>query len=93
MKYIEAFKGWKGYSKSELIYGKYRPIFVGTGGIKKYNSPVIGGDAFNRRLKRDKVRVPATRENLAKTARFNIKYGDEPYQRWGRRELKRLGLK
>lgn len=80
MKYIEALKGWRGYKKSELIKGKYRPIFFSK--LKYYSS--------SKSDRKDVIRVLATKENLRKTAEFNINYGAESYQKAGRRLLKKV---
>lgn len=87
MKYIEALKGWTGYDKSELLEGKYRPIFFGRK-VVYYKKRKIKPDWLHS--ERNKVRVPATKENLRKTALFNIKYGSEYYQKVGRRLLKKV---
>ena len=82
-KYMLALKGWKGYKKSELLDGKYRPVF---GKIETYNSKKCsaGLESF--------VRVPATRENIRKQLIFNIRYGSEGFQRDALRSAKARGI-
>ena len=70
--YIEGLKGWKGYKRKELLNGKFRPIF---GRVKKYSSKKISGGEFQKRLKKDNVRVLATKKNILKQIQFNERYG------------------
>lgn len=74
MGYMDALKGWTGYSKEELIDGKYRPLF---GDIKGYKSPNKKRNEFTKEEKY--IRVPMTIENIQKQICFNIKYGAEGY--------------
>lgn len=98
MKYIEAFGYYfDGYDSSgkpkythyskdkEYIQGNIRPMFF-TGRIKKYSSknPKIKG------MRMGIIRIPATKEALIKTAKWNIKYGSESYQEAGKRLLKKV---
>lgn len=83
MRYIEALKGWKGYKKSELIKGKYRPIF---GKIRIYRSKKVkDNDRY--------VRVPATRENIRKQLLFNYRYGAESYRKRALMSAKRRKMR
>jgi hypothetical protein len=82
-KYIEGLSGWTGYKKSELLEGKYRPIFLGHG-LPKFSS--------KKKAKYGDVRVPASKENIRKTLAFNILYagyGDEFIERT-KKQYKRL---
>jgi len=86
-KYIEALVGWKGYRKSELLEGRYRPIFFSSEGLKLWSSKTSKEKRYT-----SFTRVPATKENLIKTAYFNINYGDDAYQEAGKKLLKKLGM-
>ena len=77
----------EGYSPEELLEGKYRPVFASR-----------TRDYLQQKKRFEKMKysdrwglVPATKKNIIKMARFNIRYGDEPYQEAGKKMLLRFG--
>lgn len=80
-RYLEGLEGWRGYPKSELYNGKYRPVFSSGRNRVFFTAPQPNlASEWYRKLNKGIVRVPATKENIKKFIAFNKKYGSEGYR-------------